>query len=221
MDFCPPSKAGTMAAMQNRASASRWAISSLVALAAIALASPALAKGKKKPDKPYVFELTRIELKKGVPQHVHKAIEKQIAAAIDAHEQLIATLDDDAPDPDKEPKKYEAYLKRRNQRAFKVNVEVTSYTHEVEQDERVRRLTVSIALRMFGETIPQRVMAFSGDGSATVKIDIGKKLRKRDTEYANEEAMKLAVEEALATSIKKLKAPPDKSKKKRRKRKKK
>jgi hypothetical protein len=73
---------------------------------------------------------------------------------------------------------------------------------------------------MFGETYPKRVMAFTGDGSATVKIDIGKKLRKRDTDYANEEAMKLAVADAIAASIAKLKAPPEKTKKKKRRKKK-
>lgn len=220
LHFCRPSKAGNMAAMQNRAPVSRWAIPALVALCAIALGGPADAKNrKKKTGKPYIFKLTKIELKKGVPGHVEAQVRKQVDDAIEKHEQLVAKLGDGAPDAETSPKKFERYIKRRRQRAFKVNVEVTDYSHEVEEDEGIRRLRVSVTIRMFGETYPKRVMAFSGDGAATIKIDIGKELRKRDTDYANEEAIKLAVADAIAISIKKLKAPKKKKRRKRRKKK--
>ena len=73
-------------------------------------------------------------------------------------------------------------------------------------------LRLSSRLRTFGETIPDRIMAFSGSGSAQVKVDIGKKLRPADTEYANREAATLAIAEALERSIKKLQEKPAKPK---------
>ena len=130
--------------------------------------------------------------------------------AIEAHADLLHELDG-APDPNKEPKKYEKWLARRNLRAFKVNVEVIDYRHDLEQlpaPRKGQRLTVSIDLKTFGETIPGRVMAFSGEGSATVKLDIGKRLRKRDSEVGKHDAIELSIDKALAESIRKLRMPP-------------
>jgi len=205
--------------MQNRLSLPRWAIPALIAVCCVVFASPAYGKGKNR-GKPYIFKVTNLELKSGVPARLEAEVRKQIGVAIDDHDQLLSAIEEGAPDPEKEPEKFKKYLERRKQKAYKVNVEITSYSHEVEQVDRTRRLIVSVSMRMFGETIPQRVMAFTGDGAATIKIDIGKKLRKADSRYANEEAIKLAVADAISTSIVKLKAGPKKSKKKRRKRKK-
>jgi hypothetical protein len=43
-----------------------------------------------------------------------------------------------------------------------------------------KRLVVRLGLRTFGETFPERVMGFAAEGSATIKVDVGKKLRPAD-----------------------------------------
>jgi hypothetical protein len=157
----------------------------------------------------YIFELTKVELKEGVPEGVEKAVRRELGRAIAGRKELRPSPGEGAPDPEKDPPEFERYLKSKRMRAFKVNVEVTAYQSEVtEADQPKRFVSVHINLRLFGETIPGRKFAFTGDGAATIKIEIGKKLRPSDQEYAESEAIKSAVEDALTSSIQKLRLPP-------------
>lgn len=172
----------------------------------------------------YYFLVYDIKLAEGLPGHVEDLVRKQVIKAIAAHERLIEALPADAPDPKASAKAFIRYKKQRKLRPYRVNVDVTDYSHEVEElsaPRRGQRLTVSISLRMFGETIPERVMGFTGEGSATIKMDIGKRLRDRDSKVANHDAIELAVNDALATSLVKLDTQDNKKSKKRSRRKKK
>jgi hypothetical protein len=170
----------------------------------------------------YVFLISRVDLGKGVPREVETQVVERLGAAIADHEDLESSLGAGAPDPDAEPQKFKNYLKARRQRAFKVNVDVTEYSMETETAQAGRRggtanyLTVRVALRLFGETVPDRSMAFTGDGSATVKLEVGKTVRPRDREEANAAALDQAVAGAIAQSLVKLKEPPPSEKKKKR-----
>ncbi|HWM88145.1 MAG TPA: hypothetical protein VNO33_19965 [Kofleriaceae bacterium] len=182
----------------------------LIALAALAAGRPAWAK----PRESYVFLVSRVELAKGVPGEVEAQVTARLAAAIDGHEELESSLGEGAPDPEKDPQKFKSYLKARRQRAFKVNIDVSQYSSEIEQAAGGRGqgskqyLTVRVTLRLFGETMPDRVMAFTGDGSATVKLEIGKTARPRDREEANSAVLDQAVASAIEQSLQKLKQPP-------------
>jgi hypothetical protein len=195
-------------ASMHTSSPARW-LALLAGLLLLALPQAADA-GKKKKAERYYFEVAKVTLAEGIPAEVATMVATQLAERIEAHAELLHQLEG-APDPDKQPKKYKKWLARRKLRAFKVNVEVTDYRHELEQlpaPRRGQRLTVSVELRTFGETIPGRVMAFSGEGSATVKLDIGKRLRKRDSEVGNHDAIELSIDKALAESIRKLRMGP-------------
>jgi hypothetical protein len=76
---------------------------------------------------------------------------------------------------------------------------------------------VRVALQLFGETIPDRVMAFSGEGSATVKLEVGKTVRPRDREEASSAAIDEAVASAITRSLEKLQEPPPSQQKKKKK----
>ena len=186
----------------------RVQVLSLAAAAAtlLAAAQPAAAKPKEK----YYFEVAELAAGENAAdaKPVLALVRELLAAGIAKNPQLVAALDPTAPDPKADPAKFKAYLKKKKLRAFRVNLEVTDYDHVIEQGPNGQRLSVYIELRTFGETIPDRIMAFSGSGGANVKIDIGKKLRDKDTEYANREAITLAIDEALQRSIKKLQEPP-------------
>ena len=169
--------------------------------------------------KTYYFELANIDLAEGIPVAVEGLVREQVQASIANHDRITTSLPKGTPDPAEAPKKFKRYLQRKQLRAFKVHLEVTSYAHQVEAMPAPRqgqRLRVSIELRMFGETIPDRVIAFSGDGSSTVILEIGKKLRTRDSEVANHDAIELAVNKALERSIIELDQPPPSKKAKRR-----
>jgi hypothetical protein len=149
----------------------------------------------------YCFVIAHLQAAESVPQEVADAIRARLITAVDGHERLMATLPEDAPDPQADPDKFLAYMKRRKITPYRVTIEITDYRKEAEQGPRGQRLGVHVAMRMFGETMPVRVMAFSGDGAATVKLDVGKTVRPRDAEIANRDAIAQAVDDALAESI--------------------
>jgi hypothetical protein len=152
----------------------------------------------------YGFVIANIQSAEGVPEDVTAAVRARLISAIDAHERLVATLPEDAPDPAAEPDKFAAYMKRQKITPYRVTVEITDYQKETQDGPRGQRLSASVALRMFGETMPVRVMAFSAAGGATVKLDVGKTVRPRDVEIANRDAIAQAVDDALAQSVQRL-----------------
>jgi hypothetical protein len=181
--------------------------------AAIAVASLGAARdaaaGDKRAGKTYYFLLWKVTLADGVPAGIAAQVETQARKAIEAHPQLVGVLPDDAPDPKANPKAFKRYITRHRIRPYRVNIEVTSYEQEVEPmpaPRRGNRITVSVALRTFGETMPMPSMAFAGEGSATIKMEVGKRIRDRDRQIANQESLELAVDKALATSIVRLEA---------------
>ncbi len=164
----------------------------------------------------YLFAVTDVTLADGVSQTVASAVRQRLDAGIAASPRLVAKLEG-APDPQAEPKQFARYLARNNMAAYRVNVEVLAHELAIEPMPAPRKgnyVKASVSLRAFGETIPKRVMAFTGEGSATIKIEVGSRVRERDKAVATDEALELAVEQALAESIRKLEAPKEKSGKK-------
>lgn len=195
-----PHPAGPSAGL---ARASRLALGLLAALLAGLWvgAGPAHAQKKKAV---YCFVIADIQAAEAVPADVAEKIRARLVSAVDGHERLMATLPPDAPDPQAEPDAFAAYMKKRKIVPYRVTVEITEYHHEVEDGPCGQRLAVHVAMRMFGETMPVRSMAFSGAGAATVKLDVGQKVRPRDTEIGNRDTIAQAVDDALAESVRRL-----------------
>lgn len=186
---------------------------SRIALAAAALAMTvliALSAAQAKNQRTYFFLLHEVKLVgTDLPPELVEQVRGQIVKSLAQHERLTSALPADAPDPKADPKGFEQYIKKNRIQPYRVNVEVTAYSRDSEAIDEPRkgtRLEVSVSLRTFGETMPKRVMAFSGDGSATIKVEVGKRVRDRDWEYANQQAIELAVAEALQMSIERLDA---------------
>jgi len=179
----------------------------LVALVALPRAADA------RPKKRYHIALIEVTAAEGLPAESADAIpaaRAEVAKQLLSNPQL-ATLDG-APDPATDAKKFKAWLtKKKIAGAYRMNVEITSYEEVLEDKDasvnQEKRLTIRLGLRTFGETIPERKMAFAADGSATIKVDVGKKLRPRDREFAIQSAVEGAVTDALAASIVKLSLP--------------
>ena len=70
-----------------------------------------------------------------------------------------------------------------------------------------QRLVVHVGIHVLGETIPGRTMGFTGDGQATVKQEIGMKIRDVDRTYAWDGAAETAVTDALKTCFERLAKP--------------
>src|SRR5690606_31661594 len=119
-------------------------------------------KAKPKPKRAqYGFVIASVQAADGVPEDVAAAVRERLTAAVDGHARLVATLPADLPDPATEARAFEAYMKRHRLALYRVTVEVTEHTQETEDGPRGQRLSAGVALRMFGETMPERVMAFS------------------------------------------------------------
>jgi hypothetical protein len=177
-----------------------------------AMASGALAEAA--PKKKYHFELTAVTAKSEVKPEVSRAatprVEAQVKKVFGSHPQLVAKLDG-APDPRSNADGYRKYLARKAiSGAYLVTVEITDASEElVPLDDKPssQRLVIHVALHMLGENIPGRTMGFTGDGKATIKQEVGMKVRDRDRDYTWDQAAELAVDDAMKTVFQQLGVP--------------
>jgi|GEM_PF-4512675 len=151
----------------------------------------------------YYFEVGEVVAKaEGVPKALVEQTRKAIEAEIRQRPEVMDELPEAAPDPREAPTRFERWLLRRNMRAFRVTVEITDFERTVESPEgRDQRLKVHVALHLFGESLPQRSFGFTGDGSATVVLEVGKAVRERDDTVARADALQLASQKAIAESV--------------------
>ncbi len=185
-----------------------------VAFAALFAVSAAAHAAPKKSGKKYHFEVAAVTAKAEVKPDVAKAatprVEGQVKKAFSTHPQLVATLDG-APDPRSSAEAYRKYLaKKAITGAYLVTVEITDASEELvplEDKPNAQRLVVHIGLHMLGENIPGRTMGFTGDGKATIKQEVGLKVRDRDREHTWDDAAQLAVDDAMKTVFQQLAAP--------------
>ena len=140
-------------------------------------------------------------------------IEAVVKKTFETHPQLVAKLEG-APDPIAKADAYRKFLTKKGiASAFLVTVEVTEATIEIEPMEskpNTQRIVVRVGVHLLGETIPGRTMGFTGDGQATIKVEVGKKIRDRDKEYTWDQAADAAVADAMKTVFKQLAVPPKK-----------
>lgn len=165
--------------------------------------------------KKYHFELAAVTPKPEVKADVAKTavprVEGQIKKVFETHPQLVAKLEG-AP-PQDQADAYRKYLAQKGLAgAYLVTVDVTAASEEVEPMDRpnTQRLTVSISVHVLAEAIPGRTIGFTGDGRATVKQEVGKKVRPRDREVAWDQAAEVAIADAMTTIFKQLEKPQKK-----------
>jgi len=188
----------------------------LFAVALVALAG--LRADAAPPKKKYHFELTKVLVKPEVKPDVAKEAQPRIEAvfkkALESHPQLVQSIEG-APDPEAgNGEKYRKFLKAKGiAAAYLVTVEVTEASIEVvpmEDKKNTQRITVTVGLHVLGETIPGRTMGFTGDGRATVKQEVGMKIRDKDRQFTWDSAAETAVENALKECFAKLALPAKK-----------
>ena len=184
----------------------------LVVLALVAIGPRADAAPK---TKKYHFELTKVLVKPEVKEDVAKEAQPRIEAvfkkALESHPQLVLAIAG-APDPEANPNGYRKFLTKKGiSAAYLVTVEVTEASIEIvpmEEKKNTQRISVSVGLHVLGETIPGRTMGFTGDGRATVKQEVGMKIRDKDRQFTWDSAAETAVAEALKECFAKLAKPP-------------
>jgi hypothetical protein len=167
--------------------------------------------------KKYHFELTAVTPKPNVKPDVAKTatdrVEGQVKKAFETNPQLVPTLDG-APDPETKAEQYRHYLTQKGiAGSYLVTVEITEASEEIQPMEgktNTQRMVVHVGIHVLGETIPGRTMGFTGDGQATVKQEIGMKIRDTDRNYAWDGAAETAVSDAMKTCFEQLAKPKTK-----------
>lgn len=189
----------------------------MLRLLAFAFVALTVSTAQAAPKKKYHFALAAVtakpEVKAEQAQEATPRVEATVKKTFETHPQLVAKVDG-APDPIAKADAYRKFLKKKGiHSAFLVTVELTEATLEIEPMESkpgTQRLVVRVGVHLLGETIPGRTMGFTGDGQATVKIEVGKKIRDRDKEYAWDQASEAAIADAMTTVFKQLAIPPKK-----------
>jgi len=169
------------------------------------------------PKKKYHFDLAAVNAKSELKPDVAKAatprVEGQVKKTFETHPQLVGKLDG-APDWKTAGEAYRKFLVKKGLAgAYLVTVDITEASEELQPMEgkpNSQRLVVRVAIHMLGENMPGRTMGFTGDGQATIKQEIGKKLNERDRTYAWDSAAEAAVADAMVTVFKQLAIPPKK-----------
>jgi hypothetical protein len=188
-----------------------------LSIAALACALLVLTGRAEAQPKKYHFELFSIsakpEVKADVAKNARPRVEGQVKKAFEKHPQLVAKLDG-APDWKSAADAYRRFLAAKGiAGAYLVSVEITEASEELvpmEGKPGSQRLVVHVAIHMLGETMPGRTMGFTGDGQATIKQEVGRKVRDRDREYSWDQAAEIAVADAMTTVFKQLALPQKK-----------
>jgi hypothetical protein len=180
----------------------------LLALLVVVLAA---SSAEAAPKKKYHFEVAAVtakpEVKADVAKEATPRVEAQIKKTFASHPQLIPTLDG-APDPIAKADAYRKFLVKKGVKAaYLVTVEITEASIEIvpmDSKPNSQRVVVRVGVHLLGETIPGRTMGFTGDGQATIKVEVGKKIRDRDREYSWDQAAEAAVADAMKTAFEQL-----------------
>jgi hypothetical protein len=106
-----------------------------------------------------------------------------------------------------DPEALVAELKRRNLRGFSVTVGFEHLTKEVKEPSpgaRHKRVALDVKLSVFGTTIPEEKLSFSGDGESGVEAEVSDKGMDAEVSSMAKDAIKDAVKQAVDQAVLKL-----------------
>jgi hypothetical protein len=98
-------------------------------------------------------------------------------------------------------------LKKRNLRGFDVTARIEKLKQEVKDPKpgaRNKQLAVEVQLTVFGTTIPDAKLAFSGDGQSGSEAEVSEKHLATDIAEATHDVIKDAIKQAVDQAVVKL-----------------
>jgi hypothetical protein len=109
--------------------------------------------------------------------------------------------------PGQDRSQLQAELKKRNLRGFDVTARIEKLKQEVKDPKpgaRNKQLAVEVQLTVFGTTIPDAKLAFSGDGQSGSEAEVSEKHLAADTAEATNDVIKDAIKQAVDQAVLKL-----------------
>jgi len=100
-----------------------------------------------------------------------------------------------------------AELKKRNLRGFDVTAKIEKLKQEVKEPKpgsQNKRLAVQVELTVFGTTIPDAKLAFSGDGSSGSEGEVSDRRLAAETASTTKDVIKDAIKQAVDQAVLKL-----------------
>lgn len=100
-----------------------------------------------------------------------------------------------------------AELKKRNLRGFDVTAKIEKLKQEVKDPKpgaRNKQLVVQVELTVFGTTIPDAKLAFSGDGQSGSEGEVSERRLAADTAETTKDVIKDAIKQAVDQAVLKL-----------------
>ncbi|HVT07576.1 MAG TPA: hypothetical protein VHO67_08965 [Polyangia bacterium] len=100
-----------------------------------------------------------------------------------------------------------AELKKRNLRGFDVTARIENLKQQVKDPKpgsRNKQLAVEVQLTVFGTTIPDAKLAFSGDGQSATEAEVSERRLAADTADATHDVIKDAIKQAVEQAVLKL-----------------
>ena len=100
-----------------------------------------------------------------------------------------------------------AELKKRNLRGFDVTARIENLKQQVKDPKpgsRNKQLAVQVEVTVFGTTIPDAKLAFSGDGQSATEAEVSERRLAADTAEATHDVIKDAIKQAVEQAVLKL-----------------
>jgi hypothetical protein len=180
----------------------RWTLAAL-AVAAATAAIPAEAAAPK-----FYFQMQPVkagpEVDAALKTYAAEALRTELAARPEWASD-IGPAGKEAPGQDRAG--LVAELKKRALRGFDVTARIEKLKQDVKDPKpgaRNRQLAVEVQLTVFGTTIPDAKLAFSGDGQSGSEAEVSEKHLAADTTEATNDVIKDAIKQAVDQAVLKL-----------------
>jgi hypothetical protein len=181
----------------------RWTLAAAWALAAATMAVPARAAAPK-----FYFQMQPVkagaEIDATIKTYAGEALRAELASRPEWASDIGPT-GKEGPGEDRSGLVGE--LKKRNLRGFDVTARIEKLKQDVKDPKpgaRNKQLAVEVQLTVFGTTIPDAKLAFSGDGQSGSEAEVSEKRLAADTTEATNDVIKDAIKQAVDQAVLKL-----------------
>ena len=196
-----------------------FAVAGLLAgVPAEAEAAPAAKQAAKQAAKKPKYYFKVIEVKSATADDVTKATARQLLEAELASRPEFTPDLPGASDPDS----VAAELRARKLQGFQVTLDIQSLKEDVKPPRaggRLPQLSVGVRVSVFGTTMPEAKLAFGGDGEATIEAEFVERRKDEESASLTKDVLTQAIKQAVDQAVAKLSLPKSKpfneSKKKR------
>jgi hypothetical protein len=180
-----------------------WGVTLALCLASggVALAAPPKSGASKSTGPKFYFQMGEVkagpEVDAPLKAYASEAVQADLAARPEWASDVGTT----------DPEALSAELKKRGLRGFAVVVRFENLEKDLKEPApgaRRKRLAVSVRLSVFGTTIPEAKLAFSGEGEAGLEAEVADKAVEAESAALAKDAIKDAVKQAVDQAVMKL-----------------